>query len=149
MRTNDKFGGRNGDPKKAMVKFKKTLKKFEGTGIGVGSGLSLGPMSPIYKLSDNETVINVKLDDKGNTILTPSQVKEIEKFDGADTDEECPACDGDGNVGGDICDVCGGTGRISRRSTIIFKANGKEIDRRSRGGGKVKPESDYYDDDDD
>lgn len=148
--TNEIFGGRNGDPIKAQKEFNKKLKAFKGTGIGVGNGLSPGPGSPIYRLSDEETVINCQKDAKtGNYILSPKQIQEITNWNGANTDEECDACDGEGVVGCDYCDVCGGTGRISRKRTLIFKVNGKEVERKSKGGGRVSKSRDWDDDDDD
>lgn len=61
------------------------------------------------KLIDKKvTVVNVLRDDNGNTVITPAQQAIIDGFRSRSITEECPACDGDGVVGGEYCDICDG-----------------------------------------
>lgn len=61
------------------------------------------------KLIDKKAeTLYVLLDKNGNSIITPEQQKVIDNFKVETIKAECPACDGDGHIEGQYCDVCRG-----------------------------------------
>lgn len=103
---------------KAMKNFKNNIKKFEGTGIRVGNGISLGSGHPHYKIANDVLAIKGKKNEDGSVTLTKSQLKQVNNYRNEDYEEECPACEGTGVVGCDYCDVCWGKRKVTVKRRI-------------------------------
>lgn len=59
----------------------------------------------------------VEEDAKGNLIIDKETARLIENFKAEFITEECPACDGDGHIGGEYCPVCE-NGTVSYRTEL-------------------------------
>jgi hypothetical protein len=94
-------------------------------------------------ITKKTTTINVLQDENGNTIITPEQQKQINEFQSKSVTEECPACDGDGVVGCEYCDVCGGGGKFSYHTELrIVPIEAKKLRQMELAGVRNKEDLD-------
>lgn len=79
------------------------------------------------KLIDKKTtVLKVLKNEDGSTTITPEQQKFIDEFVSESVTDDCPACDGDGIVGTEYCNVCWGKRKFTYHTELRIVALPKD-----------------------